>query len=170
MTTTFTAIDAAVQTHKRTSKSRSYTHTVVALRSYSFDLDRANSKVWDKEEGKNFDYYSLIAFGNDPHPCRCYRTPDRWTAEQIAEEAASVEAMNAKRITDAADRVTGHTRETYLAARRADRVARVEKAKAEGRYAQWENLGWCGRLDLAQKLASRESGPRFTKIEILPAN
>lgn len=165
--TIFTATDAAGTVHKRTSENRTYTHTVVALPSYEFDMAQ-NDKDWEVD-AKNFGYYVQIATGHDPHPTRNYRAdyPEKWTAEEIAAGQAHADAENAKRIQDAADRVTGHTRETYVAAQRAERAAKVNARKAKGYYGEWVNLGWCGRPDLAQKLAGQAQGGRYASIAIL---
>ncbi len=154
--TKFTAKDKNGTIHTRTSDRREYTHTVVYLPSFEQDMACVDSD-W-KTDGSNFDYYTLIAGGNDPLPCRNYRTdPARWTAEEIAAaEADAVERQKA-RIDDASARVMGKTRQAYIAEHRAERVARIHAKKAEGYYGIWQNAGWCGRLDLAHKLAASKS-------------
>lgn len=50
-------------------------------------------------------------------------------------------------------------------------LANIEKKRAEGFYDKWIVIGWCGRHDLASKLASKtDSDPYFTDTRILTVN
>lgn len=169
--TKFTATDPAGVIHTRTTE-RTYEYTVVTLPCYEGDVAFYASESWDKSEAKNFRYYRQIAAGNDPYPARQWRDdPARFTAEEIAESLAHAEAENAKRLADAIEKVAGHAdAASYCAGQRAKRLAAVEQRKAEGYYQIWQNAGWCGRLDLASKLAQKCSGSRTAAVQILPAD
>lgn len=137
----YKAIDPNGVVHTRKS-ARTYTHTVVAQYNKAVNLARANDKEWTKTDGRSYDYYVKIATGNDPYPQKNY--------SGTAEEQAEVDANNAKRVADAKARIDGLTRDEYIAKELAGRIAAVEATDFE----EWHNLGWCGRIDLAQKLAS----------------
>ncbi|TJV68607.1 MAG: hypothetical protein E5X76_28925 [Mesorhizobium sp.] len=157
--TVYIAIDPNGVEHTRTT-DRIYTHIVVAQRSKAAALASANDKGWRATERSNYEYAQKIAAGDDPYPARTYMSADRFTAEQIAEEQARVDAENAKRLAQAlAD--TSVTLERYHLDRLAERVARAEA----GDYVSYVNHGWCGRHDLALKLAAK-IGPSAV---ILPA-
>jgi hypothetical protein len=153
--TTFTAIDPNGVEHVRTSDRRNYSHTVVAQYNKADHMNRAVDPNWAKTDGSNWDYHAKIANGNDPYPSKCYlgNHPDKYSAEQIAEEVVTVAATNAKRVEDAKTFVS-ITREEHIAKMLADRIAAVEAKDYNG----WHNLGWCGRRDLADKLASGKDG------------
>lgn len=159
--TVYTAIDPNGVEHKRTTSDRTYTHTVVAQRSKAAAMVGATAIGWAKTDRSNFEYYVQIASGNDPYPARNYMTSDRFTAEQIAGHQAVVDADNAKRVAEAKATTDGVALADYLAAKLAERFARVEA----GDYVSYVNHGWCGRHDLALKLASK-IGPSAV---ILPA-
>jgi hypothetical protein len=168
----FHAVDANGVVHTRSSKSRVYTHTVVSKPSYGYALAAAQSPDWTKTDRRNLDYYDTIAQGRDPYPRKCYRQdhPEKWTPEQIEEERVAVEAENARRVQEAIDTVANRTVEQWLADKKAERIERVEKLKAEGYYDSWGNAGWCGRFDLAQKLAHAEkSKAHVAEVAILVA-
>lgn len=157
----FIAIDPAGVEHKRNASGsgRQYTHTVVAQRSIDADIAYAEGRSWEKTERSNYAYYLKIAEGNDPYPRQTYRSAERGdTPEQIAEERAAVDAENAKSIADAQARLGGiNSAEEYIAAQRIDMLLKIAKNRDEGVYERWNNMGWCGRLDLAQKLAAKNA-------------
>lgn len=163
---TYTATDAAGHVHTRKSE-RGYTHTVVALPSFDFDMARATDKGHAKADSSNYDYYVQVAAGQRLRVC--YRSAEKWTAEEIAEEKAWIDAANAKAIADAKEKVDGVTCGEYIRIKQAERVSAVHRSKAEGYYRAWRNMGWCGRADLAQKLAATCQNARFAKVAILPA-
>lgn len=57
----------------------------------------------------------------------------------------------------------------YQFAKRDARVAAVLAARDAGAYDVWHNAGWCGRLDLAQKLAAKEASYGNLEVTILEA-
>lgn len=169
--TIFTATDSNGFVHKRSTESRAYTHTVVVRGGYQHDLAGAADKAWDKSMVSNFEYYLAIAEDRSPYyPTKRYRAenPAGWTAEQIAEEEAYLTAGDAESKAKAVREVEGHTVRSYVDAQRRDRIAAVEAKKAEGHYEKWLNAGWCGRLDLADKLAAKHRIGDH-EVAILPA-
>lgn len=152
----FTAIDPNGTVHTRTSDRREYTHTVVYQHDKAALMAYATGSDWTKSDGNNFDYRRECAAGTHPNVTKV--TPadkfhSSYTAEKIAEFQQAQREMNAKIIADAKVETDGKTREQYIAERQAERVARVE---AED-FTIWHNAGWCGRLDLAQKLAAKSA-------------
>jgi len=169
--TKFFATDAAGKIHTR-STERVYSHTVVTLPSKVHDMGRATAADWLKSDIANFDYYTVVAAGNDPHKSENYwaRHADKWTPEQIAEQQARCDAENARRVVEARSKVATHDRDSYCAMQRAKRVAAIEKRDAEGYYQIWQNAGWCGRPELAQKLYAKCMGPSCAEVRILTAH
>lgn len=162
--THYTATDPNGAVHKRSTDRRVYTHTVVFLPSYEADMANATHKDWAKTDASNFNYYTRSAAGlNAPRNYRAEH-PDKWTAEEIAESQAWSDEENAKRIARGREETSGHTLESYIAAKRAERVQFIEDRKAAGYYRTYQNAGWCGRLDLAQKLATKH-GPSAVILE-----
>lgn len=135
----FKAIDAAGQTHTRSSLNRTYTHTVVFLPKIEADLARADH---DQDlDGKNWEFAcKMVAWGGVYGGERKSYQTDEAVAQSLA--------LNKKAMDEFA------SREAAIAGRRADRIARIRKAEAEGYYQKWQNAGWAGRPDLAQKLAA----------------
>ena len=172
----YLATDPDGAVHKRTSESRSpsfkpYAYTVVRKGGYQTAMASATETAYSpKADARNYAYYVQIAEGNDPYPRSTFRAkhPERFTAEEIAEEKASVDAENERRYADANERVGNHTVQSYVAAQRAWRIAHVEERKARGDFEVWHNMGWCSRLDLAQKLAAKEQAKGDYEVAILP--
>lgn len=167
--TKYFAIDANGVEHTRSSE-RVYTHTVVYKASYEHALASAMSKEWDKQEARNFAYYVALANRTHEHAqyVRSTAYHPSYTAVQIDAMEARKQAEIEKRIVDAAERIKGFAdAAAWCAAERADRVAGVEKNKAEGYYDKWFNAGWNGRLGLAQTLANKCSNA--AEVQILEA-
>jgi len=132
-------IDPAGVTHTRNSTSRTYSHAVIARRSYDSALASAEAR-----RDPNYDYYRAIADGTSRHlVAYSYRTAEQHAARLKAVVATALAHL------DGAD-----SREAYVAAKRAEAVARVEADEAAGEFDGWAVLGWAGRPDLADKLAA----------------
>lgn len=151
--TKFFAIDPQGVEHLRTSKNRIYTHTVIVLRGAAHleaqrpklaDIVARNNKSWDRIENE--------AKGIFPNA-------EQWRGPKAL---ASWQAF-------AIEWMTKHTREGALA----EAIAhddKVFKARvASGRDLVYENAGWCGRLDLARKLADQMRKNSFEAVVILEA-
>lgn len=148
--TYYEAIDPAGRVHKRSTDRRTYTHTVVFLPSYTADMARADKDY--PVDGDNHDFHvKMVQWGG------VYKGERRpWhTDEQIAADLAKYQALAAEY----------PSREAAIAGKRAERVAFVNARKDAGYYAIYQNAGWCGRLDLAQKLAAKTPGLSVTILE-----
>jgi hypothetical protein len=138
----YTAVDANGRVHTRSS-ARTYTHMVAVRPSYGYALGRA--KLVERVSRSNFDYYTEIVEG---------RGDARWCDVATATE----KLLGATSFTD------------YVAKFIAKAVAKVEADKAAGHYDSFGSAGWCGRPDLADKLAAKERGePWNAEVVILPA-
>lgn len=159
---TYIVTDPNGKQHTRKT-DRIYTHAVVIKDSYEFDLAQA-SKIYDVDRS-NFDYYDKIVSTNGEY--YAHKVYPTYTAEQVA----NVERANAQRLIDAKVIVDTHkNRDAYAAARRDDRIVKVEERKAAGSYGLYGVLGFNGRLDLAQKAASAAQGSRYAEVLILEAH
>jgi hypothetical protein len=140
------AIDPRGTEHTRNS-ARTYTHCVVAQADYAADLDRANSSTWlEPTDRKNHRYYSRTvnegAFS-------------QWTSEEQKAKMIAAAAM---------------TEDEYVAHLRAERIARIEANRVAGKYDEYGVLGWCGRPDLAEKLANKHfNDGHNVNVTVLPA-
>lgn len=149
--TTFLATDANGTVHKRVSQDRTYTHTVVFQRSKEQAIRNAHEGV--KQDRKNVQYIAgqaamtvdaYIADGKSRYPSL---SDDGYWANQHAGHVAR------------AAKFRGDV-EAEVQARLADALAKIEAAD----WSVWYNAGWCGRYDLALKLAAK-----YTVAAILPA-
>lgn len=152
------AIDPNGERHTRSSE-RVYSHAVVYKDDYAKELANASDKGWTKTDRSNFDYNSRIAAGNDPYPHQhwdrvAYAFHEK-TDEWIAAHDARMDRENAERLADAKAAIEGHDAASYCEAKRLARVAKIEAKKAAGGYDVFRCAGWCGRLDLAHKLAAK---------------
>ena len=151
MSATFTAVDPAGKTHKRSSKERVYTHTVVYREGEAFrDKRAAHIEATRISTEKSYTRLESNAAGN-PEPGR---HPSVWARDT----AFAIEYL-----------AKHPSRAVYVA----EAVARAEKHHAEyvagGFWDVYQNAGWCGRLELAEKLAASLRSCGYADIRILPA-
>lgn len=111
---------------------RTYTHTVVARRNMDAAIKCESDKAWNKVAFSNHAFFSQEA---NPATRKHSVTP---------EQEARYQAIAAM------------TKEQYAESLMRERLARIEKNRLAGDYDRMVNLGWCGRPDLAQKLAAKE--------------
>lgn len=150
MATKHFVIDPNGKRHTRTSQNRTYAFAVIVRDGYQQALARATSTNCDAQHARNYAYYVALANGTHAH---C----------SFSDAERSIASAKAK-IADCP------TVEAYLAKLTADAVAAVEAAKAKGKYDEFGVYGWCGRYDLAQKLAAKaRSINYFDCIEIVDA-
>lgn len=149
------AIDPAGATHKRNSAKRVYTHTVVARCNIETGREFAFEGKLDLE-AKNYKFHAAMAAGtHDLARMRPYEDP-----EQHERRLQRDRHLIAK----------FPTLEAYLEEVRAERIRRFEHAVAEGYYEKWFNMGWCGRYELAQRLAqSTGSKDHYAEVKVLEA-
>ncbi|MBZ9847206.1 hypothetical protein LB565_04285 [Mesorhizobium sp. CA14] len=145
--TVYTAIDPNGEEHKRTTADRTYTHTVVYQRSKDAAIARAKDARKGHVDSGNY-YLGCVRDGHYANLMKFehYRTD----AARQASDAA-----------DAAAKMAGRTAEEYADAKVAEHLAAIEATD----WTVYHNAGWCGRHDLALKLAAK-IGPSAV---ILPA-
>jgi hypothetical protein len=87
-------------------------------------------------------------------------------ALEQANKEGRYDRQNYKQYTITNDpKVEGLTEDEYVAKVIAEKVARVEKKKANGDFDSYGQVGWCGRPDLAQKkLSSESSKPYWAEV------
>ena len=86
-------------------------------------------------------------------------------------QRAEVERHNAERLAEAKATVkTYGTAAAYAEAKKNERVARLVAKLVDGGFDEWFVEGFCGRFDLAQKLAGKVNGGYFAmNATIVPA-
>jgi hypothetical protein len=140
----FTVTDRNGTIHKRTSESRTYTHAVVARPSYEAAISRLDNKALEKINRNNFAYHMAYVNGTSQ-----WLERDCWESEQQHQK------RTAREIARSVDALEGcKTADEYVAMVRRFALDRIEGAHAIGFYDTFQCVGWCGRLDLAHKLAS----------------
>ena len=151
----FTATDPNGAIHKRTSAKREYTHTVVYQEDKAAYVAAATSPASRKQHEKNAQYY-LDCIANGEHL-------NLMTFAHYVDD----EAAHARDVEEAVKRLDGATTAAEFAeARIAEDLERYETID----WSKWINAGWCGRLDLAQKLAaSTGSMSRVSAFKVLEA-
>lgn len=135
--------------------ARTYTHVVV----YTISEAKAMAAAWtpeiERQERKNFSYYSHCATGQHEH------TRPRADAPQWEINNAATYRKQAQYIIDGFPTV-----EAFLADRRARSEGHARKSIDVG----WHIAGWCGRPDLASKLASGGCHYAAGEIKIIEVN
>lgn len=155
--TTFYVRDPQGRKHTRTSLNRTYTHTVLVRDSYENAIQRCSETGWTRLDTLNFNYYTALVNGTHPSLKSWY---DHETEETFKARCAEYVAKAVKALDGCTDLAT------YLAREHARRIASVEEGKLQGKYDDWGPAGWCGRFDLAQKLAQKERSSGY-RAEVL---
>lgn len=146
-TYTVTAPNGAVFTRK---SDRVYTHAVLCQDSYEGWMQTYDA-IWEVDKS-NFRYAEKIVATNGE-----YLAGKVYNEEQ----RERVEAANAKRLANAKAEVETHkTANAFAAAMRALRVASLNAKLKAGGFDGWMVEGFCGRHDLAVKLAAKVTGTR----------
>lgn len=141
-------IDPNGQKHTRNSENRTYSHCVMVRDSYELALQRAARKSSEESDVRDYTYYAALVAGTHPH-CKF-------------DDAGRM-------ITSAKAKLNGCTSvEEYVAQEREGRIRSVEGAKAIGKFDAYGVYGWCGRRDLAEKLAAKaRSISHFDVVEVV---
>jgi len=165
MPNVFQAIDPNGVTHTRSSENRIYTHTVVSRFNTAKELQRVQSPAAEKYHASDYKFYGDVIAGK--HKRTRYQLRDKTPEESEAYYAmidADAVANAVKHIGDARN-----LREFVLAAVAAN-VAEIERRARETDYfTKYTNGGWCGRYDLAVKLAGKRTRDDFLDVTILEA-
>lgn len=139
---------------------RTYTHAVVVRRAHQPIINHIENL--EKLEGKgmrsSFQYYVDRIEAHEAGRDYFFRSngckADPLTPAEV-EKAAAV-------------RDAGF--DGYVAARRKELMDRYTKMLDAGDFDSYSAIGWCGRPDLAQKLASKEAGDsRWAEVKIVEA-
>ena len=155
--TTFTAIDPAGKTHTRTSKTRTYTHTVVGLPSSTKATLAAMSPETRAYHRSNFKYHMAFVDGTS----QWLRRNTFETEVQYLERAAMEIERSAVEL-DGCDNAEDYVNMKIVQAHRG-----IREAMARGYYDTYQNLGWCGRADLAAKLKTTSENRGWVNVTIL---
>lgn len=135
----FFAIDPQGKAHTRTSKDRTYTHTVLSYIPAATEADLV--KAVERRVACYGSYWSYEAAMAQPgHYEAKYGARHPELAERARVEAAAFLAQYP-------------TNEAYMAHLGAVALADFDKSVANGEFDVWVSQGWCGRPDLALKLA-----------------
>lgn len=150
MTNHFFVIDPQGVAHTRSSKGRTYTHTVVFKRGA---LKQAGDLVFAQRSTMQDslvtqDTYASWAQGK----WGTLSAHERQDAARGREVSAYLQEQGVKHMAQFA------TAEAYEAYKLAHRLENHAKLVAQGYYDTYANAGWCGRADLARKLANQQSG------------
>lgn len=138
-TYTVTAPNGAVFTRK---SDRVYTHAVVYQDSYEGWM-KTYDAIWSVDKS-NFNYdLKIVATNGCIHSD--HSTPE-YRAERVAKSQARIDQYK--------------TADAFAAAMRAERVRSLNEKKKAGGFDTWMVEGYCGRHDLAVKLAAKVTGHR----------
>jgi len=155
----FTAIDPAGLTHTRNSKDRTYTHTVVGLPSSVKDTLAAMSPGMRKLHRDNFKYHAAFADGTS-----------KWLERSVWESDVQYMTRTQQEIARSKDALQGcETAQEYENMLVDADLARIKNMMADGYYNTYQNLGWCGRHDLAGKLKTTSENKGWIGVTILEA-
>jgi hypothetical protein len=143
----FHAIDPQGNAHTRSSATRVYTHMVVIkLGQVYADRKLAERIEHTKKQGpKDYRFYLSVIDGT-------WFTKNGW-------------AINSADQAKYTAKLAGRTLEQYMADRLAQLQVEWNKEVAIGEYDRYGSLGWCGRHDLAQKLASKGGAAGYQGVE-----
>jgi len=140
------------QTFTRNSKSRRYSHCVIARPSEAEAERRIDSHYAVESGTRSYNYYcsdeaySYNWIGGDR------KTVFGTTYHSPAEFKADFPDLP-----------------SFLTRCREERVADFEKARAAGEFDTYGCVGWCGRYDLAVKLLNKTLGTYYDSVIILDA-
>ena len=154
---TFTAIDPNGKTHTRTSKTRTYTHTVVGLPSSTKATLAAMSPEARKLHRSNFKYRMAFVDGTSTWLARnTYETEVQYLKRtQRDKERSAVELEGCDNAED------------YVNMKIVQDHRGIRDAMARGYYDTYQNLGWCGRADLAAKLKTTSENRGWVNVTVL---
>lgn len=160
--TIFTFTDPAGQPHQRTSESRTYSHAVISQRRYTSHLRDARNQS-ERLHRSNFDYYQRVVntgIGNSYVSSRL-GSRDLTVTVTADDYSRAMSALRGK---------PGMSFEDYLLLVTTEAIAEVERLREKtGFFTEWVCHGYCGRPDLAQKLASKtEANDYWQSIQIVP--
>lgn len=151
MATTKHIATADGQTFTRNSKSRVYTHCVVAKPSIECALERAQSKAARDLHRSNYRWYQKTL------ACEGRRfEQSKYVTDEVYREQCQ------RHIDDAIEELAeAQSEDEYISRKVGEELAGIAAQEAKGFYDTWAECGWCGRLDLAQKLAATKRAHEY---------
>lgn len=151
MATTKHIATADGQTFTRNSKSRVYTHCVVAKPSIECALERAQSKAARDLHRSNYRWYQkTLACDGRLYEQYKYVTDEQYAKQCEDNRVRAVKELGAVRNED-----------EYISREVSKELAGIAAQDAKGFYDTWAECGWCGRFDLAQKLAATKRNHEY---------
>lgn len=149
MTNYFYAIDELGNAHTRSSKNRTYTHAVVIKLGRAYADRKLARDLADtaKQAPKDYQFYLDVIDGS-------WFTKRGWaidTKDQISYQV----------------KLGGRSVEQFTAARLQEVRDEHAEAVARGVFDTWGCLGWCGRFDLAQKVAASGGAAGYKDVETI---
>jgi hypothetical protein len=153
---TFTDPNGTV--HIRKSVNREYTHAVIARKSKACAVAFIMADDWAAREAHNFGYYTAMVAGT--HKNAKYTLAFEKPEEREARRSQEVE-FHKTILADAVDA------EAFVAMIRKRALATIEASDKKGVYTDYTVIGWNGRVDLAQKLASSNATREYIHVQIV---
>jgi hypothetical protein len=132
----------------RNSKTRRYSHVVVARQSAEAAQAAIDAHYHNEAEAKNYSYYSQQAVNHRGFEISAYDYGGLTVLDHHFRGAGDFLAAYP-------------TLESFLAAQRADRKRRFLQAVDAGQFDEWVAVGWHGRWDLAVKKCEAERNKNF---------
>jgi hypothetical protein len=163
--TKYFAIDPQGETHTRTT-ARTYTHAVVVKLGRAYAAQQLARRIANtrKQAPKDFAFYLTMIDGT------WYTRADRPAALGKGIPDWMTPAQREAEIADYTKRCAGCTTPEAYAEHALREVETAHAAQiAEGYYDKFGAAGWCGRRDLAEKLAAKERGNGYEDVVILEA-
>lgn len=124
-------------TFTRSSQNRTYTHVVITRVDHAQSIADAVRRAGDDWD-LNLDYWTSVANGTDGHADHYAKTNPQYAQE---------------RQQDAREQLA-RGRDAYIEEARQRSAKRLASCDPFGRGYHWGDIGWCGRPDLAVKLAN----------------
>lgn len=166
MTNKYLATGPNGETFTRTSKSRAYTHTVVGR--VSLEGARASARRQVANDVKSYNEH--VIWARDGYTPAAWMNKPDYKADSGFATIADRHRAEGKASSQAWLAGKADTAEGYAADKLAATLAAIDAKAAEGFYDRFTvNFGWCGRPDLAAKLAASSAGAGYDEILILEA-
>jgi hypothetical protein len=149
MTNHFFVIDPQGKVHTRSSKDRVYTHTVLSYIKPVTYQDQIDAVDWAVSNSSDSYWQSMKHIADTGV---LDHLPD-FDVERRVQEARNFIAKNP-------------SLELYMARIGANALANFDAKVASGHFDRWVNLGWNGRLDLAQKLQAQSTAGKIYEAQV----
>lgn len=154
MTNYFYVVDPQGKVHTRSSMGRTYTHTVV-VRPGRAKVDRYFAKVEPTAQAAGESYDRTVDESKGIFPNR-----EQWRGPKALQgwQDFAIKYL-------AEDAVYSRGRDAVIEKARAHALKIAQDYEASGSWDRYANAGWCGRPDLAQKLAAQQTGEQVVILD-----